>query len=158
MGHDRRAGGRLVSARESDPMDLLPREARRRLDRFAAAFQGLDSTIYPAFSAASHDPDERLVALARIQEIIGRGPRRAGVLAALADFRDFAVRSAVEAQGGLATLSARTNASSAEERLRFLSSLELAVVAVILWDEIQPDERESLLGPWVQMATRAAAA
>jgi hypothetical protein len=141
-----------------DPIDTLPREARLRLDRFAAAFQGLDSSIYPAFSAASHDPDERLAALARIQEIIGRGPRRAGVLAALTDFREFAVRSATEALGGFQTLAARSNESSPEERMRFLSSLELAVVAVILWDEIQPDERESLLGPWNQMATKAAAA
>lgn len=147
-----------MSADERDPISLLPPAARTRLDRFATAFQGLDSNIYPAFSAASHDADERLAALARIQEIIGQGPRRAGVLAALADFREFAVRSATEALGGFQTLAARSNTSSPEERLRFLSSLELAVVAVILWDEIEPDERESLLGPWVQMATKAAAA
>ncbi len=140
-----------------DPIARLPGEARGRLDRFADAFQQLDSELYMAFSAASHDPDERLEALDRVQELIGQGSRRAGVLAALGEFRDFAVRSATEALGGYhSVLLTRTNASSPEERLRFLASLELAVVAVILWDEIEPDERDSLLGPWGEMATRAA--
>ena len=29
-------------------------------------------------------------------------------------------------------------------------------MTVILWDEIEPDERDELLGPWLEMATRAA--
>jgi len=127
------------------------------LDRFAAAFQGLDTDVYPAFAAASHDPDERREALARVQELIGPGPRRAGVLAALTEFREYAVRSATDALGGFhSALLTRANSSSAEERVRFLASLELAVVTVILWDEIEPDERDELLGPWLEMATRAA--
>lgn len=143
----------------ADRREALPIAAQTRLDRFASAFQRLDSNLYPAFSAASHDPEERMVALARVQELIGPGPRRAAVLAALADFREYAVRSATESLGGYhSLLLTRTNASSPEERLRFLSSLELAVAAVILWDEIESDEREALLGPWIQMAIRAAAA
>ena len=142
-----------------DPIDALPKEVRERLDRFAAAFQGLDSEVYAAFAAASHDPDERREALARIQELIGPGSRRAGVLAALAEFREFAVRSATDALGGFhSVLLTRANSSSPEERVRFLASLELAVATVILWDEIEPDEREDLLGPWNEMASRAAAA
>ena len=70
----------------ADPMDRLPPEARDRLDRFAAAFQLLDSDMYPAFASASLDPDERVAALTRVQELIGDGERREGVLAALADF------------------------------------------------------------------------
>jgi len=148
-----------MTAEGRDQIGLLPAAARRRLDRFATAFQGLDSEVYAAFAAASHDPDERLEALARIQELIGPGPRRAGVLAALAEFREFAVRSATDALGGFnSVLLTRANSSSPEERVRFLASLELAVATVILWDEIEPDEREDLLGPWSEMATRAAAA
>ena len=143
----------------ADPMVTLPRLARDRLDRFAAAFQQLDSDLYPAFSAASHDPVERLQALDRVQELIGRGARREGVLAALADFREFAVRSATDSLGGYhSVLLTRSNQASAEERVRFLSSLELAVVTVILWDEIAPDEREGLLGPWSEMAAQAVGA
>ena len=142
----------------SDPLALLSRDARRRLDRFASAFQELNSEVYASFAAASLDPDERRDALARVQELIGGGARRAGVLAALAEFREFAVRSASEALGGHASvLLTRGNPSSPEERVRFLASLELAVVAVVLWDEIEPDERGELLGPWEEMATRAVA-
>jgi hypothetical protein len=141
-----------------NPIDTLPRPARDRLDRFAAAFQQLDTDVYSAFSAASHDPDERREALVRVQELIGHGARRSGVLAALEQFREYAVRSATEALGGYhSALLTRANTSSPEERVRFLASLELAVVAVILWDEIEPEERDELLGPWVEMATRAAA-
>jgi hypothetical protein len=147
-----------MTAESRDQIGLLPPDARRRLDRFATAFQGLDSEVYSAFSAASHDADERLAALARVQELIGTGSRRAGILAALTEFREFAVRSATNALGGYhSALLTRANSSSPEERVRFLASLELAVVTVILWDEIEPDEREELLGPWLQMAARAAA-
>lgn len=139
-----------------DSIDTLPRAARDRLDRFADAFHLLDSGLYPAFAAASHDPVERIVALDRVQVLIGDGPRRAGVIAVLGEFREFAVRSATEALGGAnAVLLTRTNTASPEERLRFLASLELAVVVVLLWDEIDADEREDLLGPWADMATRA---
>ncbi len=139
-----------------DPLDRLSIEARDRLDRFAEAFQLLDSDLYSVFAAASHDPVERMAALARVQQLIGGGSRRAGVLAALAEFREFAVRSATEALGGAnAALLTRTNVSTPEDRVRFLASLELAVVTVILWDEIDSDERSQLLGPWEEMAVQA---
>jgi hypothetical protein len=145
-----------VTTGSSDPIDALPKASRDRLDRFAVLFEQLDADVYASFAAASQDPDERHEALVRVQELIGQGRRRAGVLAALSQFREYAVRSATEALGGYhSVLLTRGNAASPEERLRFLASLELAVVAVVLWDEIEPDEREDLLGPWLQMATRA---
>jgi hypothetical protein len=147
-----------VTAGAVDPLARLSPDARRRLDRFATAFQQLDSEVYSAFAAASLDPEERRDALARVQELIGQGSRRAGVLAALGEFRAFAVRAASEALGGHASvLLTRSNTATPEERVRFLASLELAVVAVVLWDEIEPDERGELLGPWEEMATRAVA-
>lgn len=140
----------------SDPIDRLSPGARDRLDRFADAFQLLDSDLYTVFAASSHDPEDRMAALARVQELIGHGPRREGVLAALSEFREFAVRSATEALGGSnAALLTRTNVATAEDRVRFLASLELAVVTVILWDEIEPEERSQLLGPWEEMAEQA---
>lgn len=140
-----------------DPIERLPGPVRARLERFADAFHALDMSAYPAFAAASHDVSERQSALQRVQEVIGVGPRRAAVLAALAEFREFAMQVANEALGGVNTiLLTRSNPSSAEERVRFLASLELAVATVILWDEIEPDERDDLLGPWAAMAERAA--
>ena len=144
------AGGR-------DPLDSLSPGARRRLDRFADAFQQLNSEVYASFAAASLDPDERRDALARVQELIGQGSRRAGVLAALGEFREFAVRSASSLAGFESAFATRSNSASPEERVKFLASLELAVVAVVLWDEIELDERSDLLGPWEEMATRAVA-
>jgi hypothetical protein len=35
-----------------------------------------------------------------------------------------------------------------EDRVRFLRSVERAVVAVILWDELSDGDRDALLGPW----------
>lgn len=146
-----------MTPRGHDPIDALPRAALDRLDRFAEAFHTLDSGLYPAFAAMSLDVEERRVALERIQAIIGPGSRRAGILAALAGFREFAVRAATEALGGAsAELLTRTNPASPEERVSFLASLELAVAVVLLWDEIEPDERADLLGPWGEMAERAA--
>ena len=39
----------------------------------------------------------------------------------------------------------------AEDRVRFLASLERAVVAVILWDELSASDRDALLGPWANV-------
>ena len=139
-----------------DPLDRLSAGSRARLDRFATAFQLLDSDLYTAFAASSHDADERRSALERVQELIGQGSRREGVLAALVEFREFAVRSATEAMSGSnAALFTRTNVATAEDRVRFLAALELAVVVVLLWDEIDEDERHDLLGPWAEMAIAA---
>ena len=141
----------------SDPIESLSADARARLDRFAAAFESLDSDLYTVFAASSLDPEDRLAALARVQELIGTGERRAGVLVALKEFREFAVQAATAALGGAnAALMTRTNVATPEDRVRFLASLELAVVTVILWDEIEPDERDQLLGPWAEMAEQAA--
>ncbi len=144
-------------AKSADPLDRLSAAALTRLDRFAEAFQLLDSDLYTVFAASSLDPEDRRAALARVQELIGTSSRREGVLAALAEFREFAVQAATSALGGAnAALLTRTNVATPEDRVRFLASLELAVVTVILWDEIEPDEREQLLGPWAEMATQAA--
>lgn len=140
-----------------DPIDRISAGGRARLDRFADLFEQLDSDLYTVFAASSHDPDDRLAALARIQELIGAGSRRAGILAALAQFREYAVQAATaHLSGPNAGLLTRTNAATPEDRVRFLASLELAVVTVILWDEIDPEERSQFLGPWEEMATQAA--
>ena len=141
----------------TDPIDRISAGGRARLDRFADLFEQLDSDLYTVFAASSHDPDDRLAALARVQELIGGGTRRAGILAALAQFREYAVQAATASLSGPNKgMLTRTNAATPEDRVRFLASLELAIVTVILWDEIEPEERSQLLGPWEDMATEAA--
>jgi hypothetical protein len=36
----------------------------------------------------------------------------------------------------------------AEDRVRFLATVERAVVGLILWDELGEDDLAALLGPW----------
>ena len=36
----------------------------------------------------------------------------------------------------------------AEDRVRFLASVERAIVGLILWDELEPDDLAALIGPW----------
>jgi hypothetical protein len=36
----------------------------------------------------------------------------------------------------------------AEDRVKFLTTVERAVVGLILWEELDADERAALLGPW----------
>ena len=36
----------------------------------------------------------------------------------------------------------------AEDRVRFLGSVERAVVGLILWEDLEPDDLAALIGPW----------
>jgi hypothetical protein len=38
-----------------------------------------------------------------------------------------------------------------DDRVRFLASLERAVVALILWDELSEESRMAMLGPWTDL-------
>jgi hypothetical protein len=42
-------------------------------------------------------------------------------------------------------------APRAEDRVRFQQTLERAVVATIVWDELSEDERDVLAGPWLPL-------
>ena len=97
----------------------LPRAARDRLDRFAAAFQELDRDLFSAFAAASLDPVDRVEALVHVQELIGQGPRRGGILAALEEFREYAVLAVSRGLPGYqGALLVRSSSPSAEDRDR----------------------------------------
>jgi hypothetical protein len=49
-----------------------------------------------------------------------------------------------------------TPAGNTEDRTRFLGTLETAVIALILWDELEASDRDELLGPWARLAEQAA--
>jgi hypothetical protein len=130
------------------PTDALTPLERHRLERFANAFDLVDASSYMTFVDARPSAD-----LGRAQEdvlhALASGPRRD------------AVRAAVDAfvHAGTVAYSRRTSLPDtlmlfqslpdrAEDRVRFLASLERAVVAVILWDELSEDDRQALAGPW----------
>jgi hypothetical protein len=130
---------------------LRPAE-RYRLDRFATLFDRLDSSQYATFTE-SHDTPEVESAKAEALELVGRsGPRRDAVRAAIRAFTDAATVAYAQRMSLPDTiLLFQSLPDRAADRYRFLGSVERAVVALILWDELGADDREVLLGPWSTM-------
>lgn len=137
---------------------LRPAGSDERLRRFATEFERLDASAYATFATVTEGDPEVERAAAAAAAVIGRGPRRAAVREAVDSFRDWAARAYSSRLVQTDTvLLFQSLADRAEDRVRFVASLERAVVALILWDELGPDDRLALLGPWQTMAERAAA-
>jgi hypothetical protein len=135
----------------------LPAGAGARLDRFAAEFERLDAGAYALFATDTDDDAEIRRAMVAAAAAIGAGPRRAAVAAAVASFRDFAARAYSSRLVQTDTVFLfQSLADRPADRVRFAASLERAVIALILWDELAPDGRAALLGPWATMAERVA--
>jgi hypothetical protein len=136
----------------------LPAAARARLERFATAFDRLDAREYILYADTTADEERIHGALEEARRIVGSGPRRGAVADAIASARDAASRG-YSRRWNLADtfLLYQTVPDNADDRARFLASLERAIVGVVLWDELPPDDLDVLLGPWAEMAARAAA-
>jgi hypothetical protein len=121
---------------------------RARLEQFALAFERLDASRYPQFTELA--PSEAVLgAQARALELLGSGTRRAAVRAAVDAFVD----AGSQAYSGRMALPDtfllfQSLPDRAEDRVRFLATIERAVVGLILWDELDEDERDALVGPW----------
>ena len=136
---------------------LRPAE-RRRLERFAAAFERIDASQYLTFAEVP-DLDELAPAEAEATRLIGSGPRRLAAKAAVGAFIDEAAQAYSRRPTLTDTLFMfRSLPDRAEDRVRFLASVERAVVALILWDELNEQRRNVLLGMWGGIAERAAGA
>ncbi|MBI3745264.1 MAG: hypothetical protein HY264_01820 [Chloroflexi bacterium] len=137
--------------------DLLPPGGNERLERFAAEFERLDAGAYATFATNAEGDAEVDAAMAAAVAILGEGPQRAAVREAVATFRDWAAQAYSSRLVQTDTLLLfQSLADRAEDRVRFAASLERAVVALILWDELEPPVRLALLGPWETMVERAA--
>ena len=134
----------------------LPPGAGRRLDRFAAEFERLSANDYALFATPVEEDDAHRTALAHARP--APGPRRKAMDRAIRAFLDAAAvaysRRLVQTD---TVMLFQSVTDRAEDRVRFAASLERAVTAVIAWDDLDADDRELLLGPWAQMAERAAA-
>jgi hypothetical protein len=131
-----------------DPLRGLRPEERERLDRFARAFERVDASSYPLFTEAFVS-DEVRAAQDRALELVGTGPRRSAVRAAVDAFVDHGTRAYSERMSLTDTfLLFQSLPDRADDRVRFLATVERAVVALILWDELSSDEQAALLGPW----------
>lgn len=136
--------------------DALTRAERDRLERFAALFEQLDPRDYEPFAGATASDGEieaaRVVALLAI----GSASRRAAVERAIETFTRAADRALAErAFDPLLMYGGMARSPRVEDRARLRQSLERAIVAVILWDELDDLDRDILLGPWAHLAGRA---
>jgi hypothetical protein len=138
-------------AHSSDPLAGLQPAERERLDRFSVAFERLDASQYVTFAEVPTPEVEE--AEAEATRLLGTGPRHDAVKAAVAAFVD----EATQAYSRRTTLTDtllmfQSLPDRAEDRLRFLGSVERAVVALILWEELSEKSRVALLGLWARVA------
>ena len=137
----------------ANPLAGLRPEERERLNRFSLAFERVDASQYITFAEVPTADVE--AAEAEAMALLGAGPRHDAVKAAIAAFID----EATQAYSRRPTLTDtflmfRSLPDRAEDRVRFLGSVEHAVVALILWDELSESSRVALLGRWDHIADR----
>ncbi|MCI0346048.1 MAG: hypothetical protein L0221_11495 [Chloroflexi bacterium] len=145
-----------MSATLEDALDRLPRPARERLARFAAEFEMLDAREYTLFGTVPEDIEALERAMAAADAALGLGSRREAVRAAVSAFVDAA---SIGYSNRLALpdtlLLFQSLADRAEDRVRLIASLERAVVALALWDELDSADLGALIGPWAEVTERA---
>ena len=133
---------------DREALEGLREAERARLETFAELFDRMDAGSYSTFTETIEAGDvgpakERALAL------VGSGARRDALRAAVAAFVDAATVAYARRLSLPDTfLLFQSLPDRAEDRVRFLGSVERAVVALILWDELEDDDRVALLGPW----------
>jgi hypothetical protein len=134
------------------PLDGLAPAERLRLDGFATLFDRLDASQYATLTETS--PNEAVEsAKERAGVLVGRGGRRRdAVRAAIKAFTDAATTAYAGRMSLTDTLLLfQSLPDRAEDRTRFLQSVERTVVALILWDELDDEDRAALVGPWADL-------
>jgi hypothetical protein len=130
---------------------LLPAE-RARLERFAAVFERLDASRYATLTEGYDTGDVDAAKAAALELLGGSSRRRDGVRAAVQAFTDRATVAYADRLSLPDTLLLfQSLPDRAPDRLRFLQSLERVVVALVLWDELEPNDRAALVGPWASL-------
>jgi len=121
---------------------------RDRLERFADTFDRLDASQY--ITLADARPSEAVeAAQAEAVRLVGTGARRTAVKAAIRAFTDEAAQAYSSRMALPDTfLLFQSLPDRAEDRVRFIASVERVVVALILWDELGEQHRSALLGLW----------
>jgi hypothetical protein len=129
--------------------DALSPTERQRLERFAAAFEQLDASSYVTLAEARPSPNVDRAQTDALQAL-GTGSRRKAVRDAVTAFVN-AAATAYSRRFALpdTVLLFQSLPDRAEDRVRFLTGLERAVAALILWDELPEDDRQALGGVWV---------
>jgi hypothetical protein len=134
---------------QSDPLAALPADARVRFDAFVAALERIDvgdMSLYaiPGDEAEIERAREAAHGVARERGLEpALDAARQQVLAFVADdYRETTARL------GYTGTSPTVGFGPGDDRLRVMQSLADAVIAVILDDALDPDDRAELLGGW----------
>ena len=131
-----------------DDLRGLTAEERARLHRFARLFERVDASEYPQLTELAAS-DEVIAAQDRAIELLGDGARKAAVREAIAIFIDEGTQAYSRRMSLPDTfLLFQSLPDRAEDRVRFLNSVERVVVALILWDALKEGDRVAMLGPW----------
>lgn len=135
---------------DNEPLAALRPTERSRLERFATVFDRLDASQYATLTRSSEPPGVE-AAQARAQELVGsNGRRRDAVRGAIQVFTDAATVAYARRMPLPDTMLLYNSLPDrAEDRMRFLQSVERAVVALILWDDLDDEDRVALVGTWV---------
>jgi hypothetical protein len=133
-----------------DPLNALPADARARFDAFTEALERID---VGAMSLYAIPGDEAEMEQAR--EAARAVARKRGLEPALDAARQevlaFVSEDYRETSAGLGYLggtSPTVGFGAGDDRLRVMQSLADAVMAVVLDDALDPDDRAELLGAW----------
>jgi len=140
-----------VSRNLVDDLDGLRPEERQRLERFADVFDRIDARDYSTLAPVV-EPDGLDIAQEHANDAIRTRERRDAVRGAIERFVDAASRGYSRRMSLTDTfLLNQSLPDMAEDRVRFAQSVERAVVALALWDDLADEDRVTLLGPWGAM-------
>ena len=135
----------------SRPLDQLPRDIRRRLDRFSEAVDRVGYDQLPMFAVMPREPAHRRAIEAAELVAIESG-RKAAVQAARLIGAGYVERRF--SQGGFRTtlgLMPFSSGISGPERAALAVSFEEAVTGLVLADVLDEADFNELLGPWASV-------
>ena len=131
-----------------DDLAGLRPEERKRLERLAEVFDRLDARDYSTFASVI-EPDGVDDAKEHANDLLREPRRRSAVREAIERFVDAAAQGYSRRMSLTDTfLLNQSLPDRPEDRVRFASSVERAVVGLVLWDELDDEDRVALLGPW----------
>jgi hypothetical protein len=145
-----------VFGKRARTVDGLDARARRRLDRFAGAFDRVNAHDYIQYATEPPDPAAAATAEADVVRLIGSGRRHDAIRGAIEAF----VEAAGTAYSNHLALPQYLLLNDAvadrpDDRRRFLRTLERAVASIVLWDELTDADRDVLAGPWAPLVDDA---
>ena len=140
-----------------DRLGGLRPDERRRLEAFAEVFEHIDASQYVTFADVP-SPEDVEPTETEASRLLGARTRHDAVKAAVGAFIDEATLAYSRRPTLTDTLFMfRSLPDRAEDRVRFLASVERAVVALILWDDMGERSRVALLGLWGGIVDRIVA-